>query len=50
MLTMREDAIIKAFDKKVPYSEINNLSGLLLSGDETETGPEKGDATPEAQL
>ncbi|MDO8481811.1 MAG: GspE/PulE family protein [bacterium] len=34
MLTMREDAIIKAFDKKIAFSEINNLSSLLLSGDE----------------
>ncbi len=34
MLTMREDAIIKAFNKQVPYSEVNNLSGLLLSADE----------------
>ena len=36
MLTMREDAMIKAFEKKIPFSEINNLSSLLLSGDEDE--------------
>lgn len=34
MLTMREDAIMKAFDKLIPYSEVNTLSSLLLSGDE----------------
>jgi type II secretory ATPase GspE/PulE/Tfp pilus assembly ATPase PilB-like protein len=33
MLTMREDATMKAFDKKIPFSEINNLSTILL-GDE----------------
>jgi type IV pilus assembly protein PilB len=47
MLTMREDAIIKAFNKKVPYSEINNLSGLLLSGDEDGEEAEKVPAVPE---
>jgi type IV pilus assembly protein PilB len=30
MLTMKEDAMIKAFDKKIPFSEVNLLSGLLL--------------------
>ena len=34
MLTMREDAIIKAFDKKIPFSEVNNLSNILLTDDE----------------
>lgn len=34
MMTMREDAIIKAIDKKVPFSEINNLSSLMLIDDE----------------
>jgi type IV pilus assembly protein PilB len=33
MLTMREDAIQKAADKKVPFSEINNLSALMLAND-----------------
>lgn len=33
MLTMQEDAMIKAFDKHVPFSEVNSLSTLLLSGD-----------------
>ncbi len=37
MLTMREDAIQKVFEKKVPFSEINNLSSLMLANDaETE--------------
>ncbi len=34
MLTMREDALIKSFDKKTPFSEVNTLSTLLLAGDE----------------
>ena len=34
MLTMKEDAMLKAFDKKVPFSEVNLLSGLLLDDDE----------------
>jgi type IV pilus assembly protein PilB len=31
MLTMREDAIMKSINKKVPFSEINNLSSLMLT-------------------
>ena len=34
MLTVREDALRKAFDKKIPYSEVETLSSLLLAGDE----------------
>lgn len=34
MLTMREDALMKAFDKKIPFSEVETLATLLLSGDE----------------
>jgi len=30
MLTMREDAIVKAAQKKIPYSEVNTLSSILL--------------------
>ncbi len=44
MLTMREDAIQKAAQKKVPFSEINNLSSLMLANDaetEAELKPEK---------
>lgn len=33
MLTIREDALLKAFDKKIPFSEVNSLSSLLLAGD-----------------
>ncbi len=35
MRTMREDAILKAFAKRVPFSEVNTLSPLLL-GDEAD--------------
>lgn len=34
MLTMQEDAMLKAFDKKVPYSEVSALSTLLAGGEE----------------
>lgn len=34
MLTMREDAMMKAFNKEVPYSEVNNLSEILLSAED----------------
>ncbi|MDO8522365.1 MAG: GspE/PulE family protein [bacterium] len=34
MLTMREDAMMKAFNKLIPFSEVNTLSSLLLAGDE----------------
>ena len=36
MLTIKEDALLKAFDKKIPFSEVNSLSSLLMAGD-TET-------------
>ncbi|OGG59468.1 hypothetical protein A2765_01920 [Candidatus Kaiserbacteria bacterium RIFCSPHIGHO2_01_FULL_56_24] len=34
MLTMREDATIKAFARQIPFSEVNTLSPLLLSAEE----------------
>ena len=34
MLTMREDAIVKAFDKKIPFSEVETLSSMMLQSDE----------------
>ncbi len=37
MLTMREDAIVKAFDKKIPFSEVSTLSSMMLENDEDET-------------
>lgn len=40
MLTMREDAILKAFDKRTPFSEVNTLSSLMLAGDEGEVPKE----------
>lgn len=42
MLTMREDAMIKAFDKRIPFSEINTLSSLLQAGDEEDEAKTKG--------
>ena len=34
MLTVREDALHKAFAGKIPYTEVEALSSLLLAGDE----------------
>lgn len=34
MRTMREDALVKAFDKKIPFSEVNTLSALLVGEDD----------------
>ena len=34
MMSLREDAMLKAFAGTVPFSEINTLSTLLLAGDE----------------
>lgn len=34
MLTMQEDAMMKAFDKKIPFSEVNTLSSLMLTEDQ----------------
>lgn len=39
MLTMREDAILKALDKKIPFSEANTLRPLMLSSDEDSQNP-----------
>lgn len=36
MLTMKEDAMMKAFNKIIPYSEVNSLGGVLL-GDAMDT-------------
>jgi type IV pilus assembly protein PilB len=30
MLTMKEDAILKAFDKKIPFEEVNALGGEMI--------------------
>ncbi len=49
MLTMREDALMKAFGKLVPYSEVNTLSSLL-SGEAEEAekeGSKKDEKTKE---
>ena len=34
MLTMREDAILKAFDKKVPFTEVETLAANVQDLDE----------------
>ena len=41
MMTMREDGMLKAFNKQIPFSEINTLSSLLLAGDVLEEEPKK---------
>ena len=33
MLTMKDDAMIKAFNREVPFSDVNLLSGLLMEDD-----------------
>lgn len=35
MMTMREDAIIKALAGKIPFSEVNTLGGVFLSDEDT---------------
>jgi type IV pilus assembly protein PilB len=47
MLTIKEDALQKAFEKKIPFSEVNTLSSLLLAGDEE--AMQKPDTTPVAE-
>ncbi|MEK7133988.1 MAG: GspE/PulE family protein [Patescibacteria group bacterium] len=54
MLTMQEDAMMKAFDKHVPFSEVNTLSTILSAGDtetaDTDTKPDaKVSAEPEKE-
>ena len=34
MMTMKEDAIVKALSKKIPFEEVNTLGGEMLAGDE----------------
>ncbi len=34
MMTMKEDAMIKAFNGQIPFSEVNLLSGLMLNEEE----------------
>ncbi len=44
MLTMREDGILKAFDKQIPFSEIGELSTLAeLVEEDTPDSVEKPD-------
>ena len=39
MLTMREDAIVKAFDKHIPFSEVETLSSMMLEEDDVSLAP-----------
>ena len=47
MLTMREDAMIKVFNKKVPFSEVNTLSAVMLAGDDDVVTAPKSPETPQ---
>ena len=38
---MQEDAMLKAFGKQVPFSEVNTLSTLMLAGDEEPEAPKE---------
>lgn len=51
MLTMREDAIMKAFTKKIPFSEVNNLSTVLLEDEDplAAKAPSGDEPTTEAE-
>ena len=50
MLTMREDAIVKAFDKKIPFAEVSTLSSMMLSiDDENAVAAAIAAATPEEE-
>jgi hypothetical protein len=48
MLTMQEDAMLKAFAKQIPFSEVNELSSILVADDEeAKTHPSASPQTPE---
>jgi len=44
MITMREDAIMKALAGQIPFEEVNTLGGVLLAEDEPETESEPAGA------
>lgn len=53
MLTMQEDAMLKAFTKQIPFSEVNTLSSLALAeeaaesaGDASAKAPQPAEAAP----
>ncbi|KKW22978.1 MAG: type II secretion system protein E [Candidatus Kaiserbacteria bacterium GW2011_GWB1_52_6] len=46
MLTMQEDAMLKSFAKKIPYSEVSALS-TLLAGEEEEVAAVASGVSPE---
>ena len=45
-LTMQEDAMMKAFDKHIPFSEVDTLSTLLLAGDDIAEAPAVQEVPP----
>jgi len=49
MLTMQEDAMLKAFDKKVPWEEVNTLSTLLLADEAGATAEPAAEPVAEAE-
>jgi type IV pilus assembly protein PilB len=46
MLTMREDAIIKALEGEIPFSEVSTLGGAFIAEDEEEDKTEKEQPAP----
>lgn len=48
MLTMREDAMLKAFAQQIPFSEVNALAGLSSDDSETQAPPPPAAAPPQA--
>lgn len=44
MLTMREDAMMKAFEKKIPFSEVNTLRSFMLAADDETGNPQTAPA------
>lgn len=47
MLTMQEDAMLKAFDKRIPYAEVNTLSSLALAEEAAGPAPVVEETPPE---
>jgi len=43
MLTMQEDAIIKAMRREIPFEEINTLGGDVISGNEEDAISKSGE-------
>jgi type IV pilus assembly protein PilB len=45
MRTMQEDAMMKAFAKQIPYSEVSTLSSVLVAGEEEAEAPKEEQKT-----